>query len=248
MNLTGRSALVTGAGRGVGEAASVELSRAGAAVAVCDIELPLAELVASAIRDTGGDAAAFGHDVSRPAECDRLVADVVARFGRLDILVNNAAICPRVPLEDMTEADFDRILSANLKSVFFLSRAALRPMKAGGWGRIVNVSSTAGRTGGLVHATVYGASKAGVISLTKSFARMFATAGILVNCIAPGTVDTRLMANISQGALDATLAGVPLGRLSEPAEISRVIAFLASDDNTYMTGATVDVNGGAVMA
>jgi 3-oxoacyl-[acyl-carrier protein] reductase len=248
MDLTGRAALVTGAARGVGEATIQELSRAGSAVAVCDIDLPLAEQVAIAIRHTGGDAAAFGHDVSRSEECERLVTDVVARFGRLDILVNNAAICPRIPLDDMTEADFDRIVAVNLKSVFFLSRAAVRPMKAGGWGRIVNVSSTAGRTGGLVHATVYGASKAGVISFTRSFARMFATAGILVNCIAPGTVDTRLMANIPQNALEATLAGVPLGRLSEPAEIARAIAFLASDDNSYMTGATVDVNGGAVMA
>jgi NAD(P)-dependent dehydrogenase (short-subunit alcohol dehydrogenase family) len=248
MDLTGRVALVTGAGRGVGEATAIELSRAGAVVAVCDIDLALAEGVAAAIRAAGGDAAAFGHDVSRPEDCDRLVTDVGARRGRLDILVNNAAICPRIPLDAMTEGDFDRIVGVNLKSVFFLSRATGRAMKTGGWGRIVNVSSTGGRTGGLFNATVYSATKAGVIAMTKSFARMFAGDGILVNCVAPGSVNTRLMANISQDALEATLGGVPLGRLSDPAEIARVIAFLASEDNSYMTGATVDVNGGAVMA
>jgi 3-oxoacyl-[acyl-carrier protein] reductase len=245
--LNDRVALVTGAGRGIGAATARQLAEAGARVAVADIDLQLAEPVAAEISQGGRAAAAFGHDVARPEACDDLVGAVVARFGRLDILINNAAICPRIPLDDMTEADFDRIVGVNLKSVFFLSRAAGRAMRANGWGRIVNVSSTGGRTGGLFNATVYSATKAGVISMTKAFARQFAPDHILVNCVAPGSVNTRLMSNISAMALDTTLSQVPLARLSEPDEIAAVIVFLASDAASYMTGATVDVNGGAVM-
>lgn len=216
-------------------------------MAVNDIDLELAEAVAAGIRATGRQAAAFDHDVSRPARCDELVAAVVARFGRVDILVNNAGIVPRLSIEEMTEAVFDRVVAVNLKSVFFLSRAAARDMAPRRWGRIVNMASTGARTGGLVNATVYSATKAGVVSMTKSFARTYAKDGILVNAVAPGSVDTRMMAGIADEALRAVLEGVPLGRLSEPAEIARVVAFLASDACSYMTGATVDVNGGAVM-
>ena len=123
-----RVALVTGAGRGIGAATAYELARNGATVAVNDIDLALAEKVAAAVCEAGGQAAAFGHDVSRPAQCEELVADVVARFGRLDILVNNAGIVPRLSIEDMTEEVFDRVVAVNLKSVFFLSRAAVRDM------------------------------------------------------------------------------------------------------------------------
>lgn len=247
MSLQERVALVTGAGRGVGAATAQALGRLGACVAACDIDLPQAEAVAQQIRAAGGKAEAFGQDIAQPGQCADLVAAVIAAFHRLDILVNNAAICPRIPLDAMTEADFDRIIATNLKSVFFLSRAAAQAMQANHWGRIVNVSSTGARTGGLFNATVYSASKAGVVSMTKSFARLFAAEGIAVNCVAPGSVDTRLMANLTHEALETTLAGVPLGRLADPAEIAAVITFLASDEASYMTGATVDVNGGAVM-
>jgi 3-oxoacyl-[acyl-carrier protein] reductase len=242
-----RVALVTGAGRGIGEAVAQALARAGVAIAVNDIDRASAERVATEIRANGGAAAAFGHDVSVPAQCDALVGVVVARFGQLHILVNNAGIVPRLSLEEMTEEMFDRVVAVNLKSVFFLSRAAGREMKRGGWGRIVNMSSTGARTGGLVNATVYSATKAGVVSLTKAFARMYAKDNILVNSVAPGSVNTQMMTDLSPEALKLTLDGVPLGRLSEPGEIAAVVAFLCSDACSYMTGATVDVNGGAVM-
>jgi NAD(P)-dependent dehydrogenase (short-subunit alcohol dehydrogenase family) len=242
-----RVALVTGAGRGIGEAVAHALAEAGAAVALNDIDAEAVGRVAAAIAANGGQAAAFGHDISSSSHCDELVAEVAARFGRLDILVNNAGIVPRVSLEDMTEEIFDRVVAVNLKSVFFLSRAAGREMKKNGWGRIVNMSSTGARTGGLVNATVYSATKAGIVSMTKSFARMYAKDNILVNAVAPGSVNTRMMTNLPDEALRFTLEGVPLGRLSEPSEIAVVVAFLASDACSYMTGATVDVNGGAVM-
>jgi NAD(P)-dependent dehydrogenase (short-subunit alcohol dehydrogenase family) len=131
--------------------------------------------------------------------------------------------------------------------VYFLSRAAGNAMKERRWGRIVNVSSVGGRTGGMYAATVYSATKAGVMSMTKGFARHFAPYNITVNCVAPGSVDTRLMANLSPEALKATIEGVPLKRLADPVEVARVIAFLASEGSSYMTGSIVDVNGGALM-
>jgi 3-oxoacyl-[acyl-carrier protein] reductase len=242
-----RVAIVTGAARGLGAETAHELSRKGARVVICDIDAAMAEGVAEDIRKAGGDALALRVDVSKISELDTLVKTVVDHYGRLDILVNNAAICPRIPVDDMTEAAFDQIVNINLKSVFFLSRAAGNAMKPGKWGRIVNVSSVGGRTGGIYASTVYAATKAGVMSMTKAFARHFAPYGINVTCVAPGSVDTRLMSALSPESLQGTIEGVPLKRLADPVEIARVIAFLASDGSSYMTGAILDVNGGALM-
>src|SRR5690242_2273481 len=166
MQLQDRVAIVTGAARGLGAATARELSCEGAKVVVCDIESELTEQVAHAICKDGGAAVALRTDVSRLDELDTLVKTALDHFGRLDILVNNAAICPRIPLDEMTEASFDKIININLKSVFFLSRAAGNAMKERKWGRIVNVSSVGGRTGGMYAATVYSATKAGVMSMT----------------------------------------------------------------------------------
>lgn len=242
-----RVAIVTGAARGLGAATAQELSRQGAKVVISDIDGLLAEGVAAEIRQSGRDALALRVDVSKITELDALVKTTVDHFGRLDILVNNAAICPRIPIDDMTEEKFDQIVDINLKSVFFLSRAAGNAMKAGKWGRVVNVSSVGGRTGGIYASTIYAATKAGVMSMTKAFARHFAPHGITVTCVAPGSVDTRLMSDLSPESLRGTIEGVPLKRLADPLEIARVIAFLASDGSSYMTGAIVDVNGGALM-
>lgn len=247
MAMAERVAIVTGAGRGLGAAVSRELSKAGVRVAVCDIDLPLATEVATELRTNGCDAAAFDADVSQPPEIERLVHATLERFGRVDILVNNAAICPRTSIDAMTEEGFDQIIGVNLKSVFFLSRAAGNAMRQHSWGRIVNVSSIGGRTGGIFNATVYSASKAGVMAMTKAFARHFAPYNILVNCVAPGGMETRLMENLTPESLQSTLSSIPLGRLADPAEVARVVAFLTSDGASFMTGATVDANGGALM-
>lgn len=247
MTANERVAIVTGAGRGLGEAIGKSFAHAGRRVVLCDIERELVQGVAQAIEAGGGQALALDNDISKPAETEKLVQSALDKFGRVDILVNNAGICPRISIDDMTEEMYDRIMNVNLKSVFFLMRAAGSAMKANQWGRIVNVSSTGGRTGGIFNATVYSASKAGIMSMTKAFARHFAPYNILVNCVAPGTVDTRLMRNLSDASLEASINGVPLKRLADPAEIAQVIVFLASEQQTYMTGAIVDVNGGAVM-
>lgn len=243
-----RVAIVTGAGRGLGAAAAEELARLGARVVLDDVDLPAAESLTRGLRVGGARAVAFGYDLARPEAAEALVQGALAAFGRVDILVNNAAIYERVSIDECTEAQYDRTMDANLKSVFFLSRAAANAMKARGWGRIVNVSSTAARTGGLFDASVYGAAKAGMVALTKSFARHLAPHGILVNCVAPGGMKTRLADRMTPAERHGYIARVPLGRLCEPLEVARVVAFLASDAASYVTGATIDVNGGFLMA
>jgi NAD(P)-dependent dehydrogenase (short-subunit alcohol dehydrogenase family) len=242
------------------------LAEAGAGVALVDIDRAAAEEAAARAHARASDAAeasesarssgtaptaprarAYAVDVAKPAELEELVATVRADFGRIDILVNNAGICPRIPLEEMTEESFDRMVAINLKSVFFLTRAAARVMRENGFGRVVNVSSTGGRIGGVVNATVYSATKGGILAMTKSLAREYAPAGILVNAVAPGAVNTRMFTNIGEEKVAAYVEGVPLGRLAEPREIAESIVQLCSPRSSWVTGATLDVNGGVVM-
>lgn len=247
MALHNRVAIVTGAAHGIGEATANVLSQQGAAIAVVDIDLPAAEKVAESIRANSGNAQAFRCDVAKPAENEQLVSDVVAAFGKVDILVNNAGICPRIPIDEMTEEWFDKIINVNLKSVFFLTRAAANVMKAQQWGRVVNISSTGGRIGGLHRATVYGASKAGILAMSKALAREYAPYNILVNVIAPGAVDTTMMQMGGEEGLRKYVETVPLRRLAKPIEIAHSIAHLCAEETTWVTGATLDVNGGVVM-
>ena len=164
---------------------------------------------------------------------------------RIDVLVNNAAICPRIPLEEVTEADFDRIVGINLKGTFFVSQAVSPAMVRQGSGRIVNISSVGARTGGVAASSVYAATKAGIIAITKSYARTLAP-NVTVNAIAPGVVDTDMM-RIPSEQVAAIVDQIPLGRLAGPEEIASVVVFLASEEASYFTGATLDVNGGWFM-
>jgi 3-oxoacyl-[acyl-carrier protein] reductase len=246
MTLENRVAIITGAARGIGEATARRMAHEGAKVAVVDIDRDEAQAVAESIRASGGDAVTFVCDVAQPARVEALVSDVINRFGGLHILVNNAGICPRIPIDDMTETMFDKMIDINLKSVFFLSRAAGNAMKAHG-GRIVNLSSTGGRIGGVFNATVYGATKAGILAMTKSFARHYAPYNILVNAVAPGAVETRMMTIMSDETLRGVIEAAPLKRLADAAEIANTIVFLSSDEASWITGATLDVNGGTLM-
>lgn len=241
--LGGRIAIVTGAARGIGAATAELLTCSGATVILSDIDEPALRLVAKSL----ARAEAYPCDVSRPAAVEDMVRHVDEAHGRLDILVNNAGICPRIPLEEMTEDSFDRLVDINMKSVFFLTRAAARVMKRNGFGRVVNVSSVGGRIGGVVHATVYSATKGAVLAMTRSMAREYAPEGILVNAVAPGAVNTRMFTDIGDEAVDAYVGTVPLRRLAEPMEVARGILDLCRPTTTWITGATIDINGGVLM-
>ena len=170
--LENRVAIVTGAARGIGAATAQLLARQGAKVAVCDIEAELTETVSAGIRAEGHEARTFLCDVSKPAQTDQLVKDVVAAYGKIDILVNNAGICPRIPVDAMTEEMFDLMFGINLKPIFFLTRAVANVMKPYQWGRVVNISSTGGRIGGVHNTTVYSGTKGGMLAMTKPLGKV----------------------------------------------------------------------------
>ncbi len=242
-----RVAIVTGAARGIGAATAQLLAEKGAKVAVSDIDVDLLHQVVASIRQAGGEATSFPCDVSKPALTDQLVKDVVATYGKVDILVNNAGICPRIPVDEMTEEMFDLMFDINLKPVFFLTRAVANVMKEYKWGRVVNISSTGGRIGAVHNSTVYSGTKGGMLAMTKSLARHYAPYNILINAIAPGAVDTRMFENVATDARDEYVSTVPLGRFAKPIEIAQSIVHLCSEETSWVTGATLDVNGGVVM-
>ena len=243
--LAGKVVLITGAAGGIGTAIARAVTAESASVALCDINLEGARRLASELTGEGRSAAAYALDISRPPEIAAVIEEVVKRHQRIDVLVNNAAICPRIPLEEVTEADFDRIVGINLKGTFFVSQAVSPVMSRQGSGRIVNISSVGARTGGVAASSVYAATKAGIIAITKSYARTLAP-GVTVNAIAPGVVDTDMM-RIPSEQVAAIVDQIPLGRLADPEEIASVVVFLASEQASYFTGATLDVNGGWFM-
>jgi 3-oxoacyl-[acyl-carrier protein] reductase len=199
-------------------------------------------------QDTGSLTRTIVADLLDPATPRRLVDDVLAAEGRLDILVHNAAIyVPSHPLPEVTMDDYDRQTGVNLRAVFFLSQAAAEAMRPNGWGRIIGISSVGARTGGVSNSAIYNAAKAGVISLMKNFARNYGRYGITANAVAPGAVEGFMTAHLSAEERAAVIAGVPLGRFADPREVATVVGFLASDAASYVNGATIDVNGGWVM-
>jgi 3-oxoacyl-[acyl-carrier protein] reductase len=246
MSVTGRVAVVTGAARGIGAATAQKLAEGGAKVALVDIDATETEAVAAALRENGADARAFVCDLEDIPQIDAVVGEIVAAFGQIDILVNNAGICPRIPLDDMTVEWFDRIVNINMRAVFFMTRAVANDMKQRKWGRVVNISSTGGRIGGVHNSTVYSATKGAILSMTKSMAREYAADGILINSIAPGAVETRMF-DIDPAAKQAYVDTVPLRRMAAPSELAASIVQLCSSETTWVTGATLDVNGGVVM-
>jgi 3-oxoacyl-[acyl-carrier protein] reductase len=248
IDLSGKTALVTGGSRGIGRACSELLARAGARVAVnCHVETPWAELVARKIREAGGDAFALAADVSVRSEAEMLVDETVDRFGGIDIVVNNAGIWKRAPIDEMSDGEWHEMLAVNLTGTFHVVRAAVPAMKAAGSGRIVNIGSTAGQRGEAFHAH-YATTKGGVIALTKSLAVELAPNGITVNCVAPGWTDTDMARDALTGDdAPSILRTIPLGRAGRPEEVAAAVVFLASDLASYITGEIVNVNGGSVL-
>jgi len=244
--LQGRIALVTGASQGIGRACALELARAGATVALAARnEAKLAE-VAADISAAGGQAAAFALDVASEESIKTGAKAVIERFGKVEILVNNAGITRDGLMMAMKRADWDDVLGTNLTGAFLLTQALLRPMLKNRWGRIVNVTSVVGRTGqaGQVN---YASSKAGLIGFTRSLAREVASRGITVNAVAPGYIETPMTAVLDEKQRAAMMEQIPLGRPGTDLEIAQSVAFLASDAAAYITGHVLDVNGGMFM-
>ncbi|MBF6330684.1 SDR family NAD(P)-dependent oxidoreductase [Nocardia transvalensis] len=238
-SVAGRVAVVTGASRGLGRAVALHLARAGAAVAVnYRSQADAAEKVVSEIREYGGRATAVGADVSVADEVRALFERVRADLGPVGVLVNNAGIGCVLEVDELTEAAFDETITVNLKSAFLCTQAALPDMRAAGWGRIVNMSSAAARSPGVV-GPHYNASKAGLEGLTRGYAARLARDGITVNAVAPGPIDTDMAEWLKRSGIADR---VPVGRMGTPDEVGHAV--LAVAENGFITGQTLSINGG----
>ena len=248
MDLSGRVAIVTGAGGGMGRAIAHRLASGGARVMANDIALGSAERTVADLEKHGYEAAAIAGDVSAIGDVRRMVEDTLERFGTIHVLVNNAGVLRPTRVIDIEEDEWDLIIRVNLKGTYLCSRAVLPAMQEQGFGRIVNMSSTAGRSTSTVGGAHYTASKAAVLGFTRHLAREVARDGITVNAVCPGLFDTEMVrATISQEQMGAYAERFPVNRIGEPREVADVVAFLASDRTSYMTGASLDINGGALM-
>lgn len=251
-NLQGKVALVTGARRGMGRTHALALAGQGAKVVITDIDLAECEVVADEVRANGGDVICFKLDVTNKAEVENVFDQVVEKYGRFDILVNNAGIYQSKAFLEMSEEEWDRTIDINLKGYFFCAQRAAKEMAKNKWGRIINIASIAsGGVGvGIAGGAHYTASKGGIIGMSETLAVELAPLGITVNVIGPGAIDTPMVqaASLPKEVMDAMLAGVPLKRMGRPEEISAAVVFLVSDEASYVTGATLYVDGGWLAA
>ena len=246
MRVQDKVVIVTGAGRGIGKETALLMAREGARVVVCDRDAASVDAVAKAIEAAGGQAMAAAVDVTRRAQIAAMVEAVMARFGRIDVLINNAGITQDATLAKMTEEQFDRVIDINLKGVFNCTQAVVPHMVAAGKGKIVNASSVVGVYGNFGQ-TNYAATKAGVIGMTKSWAKELARKGITANAVAPGFVLTDMTQAMPDKVLGMMEEKTPMGRLGTPADIAKAYLFLASDDADFITGQVLGVDGGLVL-
>ena len=250
MRFTGKVAIVNGSGsaRGIGRETVMLLAKEGAKVVVADMNYEGAKSVAGEIESMGGTAFPVQVDITDEASVKAMVESAVAKYGRLDILVNNAGITQPITTMYMTPEDFMRIIKVNLFGTFLCSKMAVPEMAKNKYGRIVNLSSVSGKRGGGVYGgSHYSAAKAGILGFSKALAREVVNDGITVNSVCPGLVDTDIRAGISDEAERAIWTTIPMLRPASTREIANTIAFLASDDASYITGEDIDVNGGSHM-
>ncbi len=248
-DLTGKFALVTGGSRGIGSGVAKALATQGANVAVnCASHMDKCEWISGEIKGMGRDSIAFQADVSKKVEVQKMFSQIKDKWGRLDILVNNAGIINYASFEELTEEQWDRVLAVNLKGQFLCAQEAVKLMKPGNWGRIINIASiSSGGVGiGFKNISHYTASKGGVVALTENMAIELAQYGINVNAVAPGAIESDMSSTLSQDEelLKGTLTQIPKGRIGKPEDIGAAVAFLASNEADYITGTVLYVDGG----
>lgn len=243
MKLTGKTALVTGAGRGIGRAIALKLATDGANVVVNSLSQQNVDAVVAEIRAAGGECTGIVSDVSSSDAVGILADRILSDFGGIDILVNNAGITRDQLLLRMTDSDWDDIITVDLKSVFLCTRAIMRYMVKARKGRIVNISSIVGLVGNAGQAN-YAAAKAGIIGFTRSVAKEVASRNITVNAVAPGFIETDMTAKLSEKQRQELIAKIPVGYLGTPQDVAEVVAFLSSDEARYITGQVITIDGG----
>lgn len=242
-----RVAIVTGGARGIGAAITTALARSGVHVAAgYSSNSKAAEDLAEKLGAEGASVSVHQGNVGEPADCQRVVAEVLEQRGRVDYLVNNAGITVDKTVRKMTVEDWHAVLRINLSGAFYMTKAVLDHMTGNGFGRIVNISSVIGQTGSVGQAN-YASSKAGLIGFSKSLAQEVARKGVTVNCVAPGYIETEMVAAMPPEILERLLKGVPVGRLGQADEIARAVQFLVDDHAGYVTGSVISVNGGLDM-
>lgn len=244
--LTGKTALVTGASRGIGKAIVVTLGKAGAIVAGTATSADGADSISAYLKDAGLEGAGYTLNVTDAEACESVVGAIGERYGAISILVNNAGITRDKLLMRMKEQEWDDIMNTNLKPIYRLSKLVARPMMKSRYGRIINITSVVGFMGNAGQAN-YAAAKAGVEGFSKSMARELGSRNITVNCVAPGFIDTDMTKALSDDQRDSLVGHVPLGRLGRPDEVAAAVLFLASEGAAYVTGSTIHVNGGMLM-
>jgi len=244
MSFTGKTAIVTGGAKGIGRGCVDFLAKNGANVVIADVNEEMAKIAEIELKKCGLNVKAIRVDVRSVDDIEAMVGAAVDSFGTLDILINNAGILHLTEIEDITEEEWNNIMEVNLKSVFFTTQKVLPYMKAKRYGKIMNLSSLAGRNGGIVNGIAYSATKAGIIGLTRGFAARLAKYHINVNAVAPGSTDTGILDRLNEKEVAELVAKIPIGRYGTVHEIVSAIMFLCSDDASYITGAVLDVNGG----
>lgn len=247
MKFKNQVAIVTGAARGIGKATALAFVREGAKVSLVDTDTQRLSALRQEITEQKGETIACSCDITKSADVREMVKQTQNAFGRIDILVNNAGIIRRGTIETVTEEDWDRVIEVNLKGAFNCCKAVVETMKAQHNGKIVNVSSIAGKLGDITSAPGYGPSKAGMDALTKTLARQLSGYGIRVNGVAPHAIETEMSAQWSPERRKEIIASIPLGHLGKPDDVAEAVLFLASDVASFITGEILDVNGGALM-
>ena len=250
LDFNGQVVIVTGSGspKGIGRTIAQTFARQGATVVLTDINQEGLDANVKEIEALGGKAYGVAGNICDKTSVDALIADVMAKYGRIDVLVNNAGISQKVTVADMTMADIQRIFNVNMFGLFQITQAVCEVMKKQNYGRIVHLSSVSGKRGGGVFGGAhYSASKAAVLGFSKNLAREVSQYGITTNCVCPGLINTEIWKSMPKEQADAVIAGIPMGRPGETQEVADAIVFLASKEASYITGEEIDINGGSHM-